>query len=120
METEKVVDPENADVDVAQAKSPEVVVRDPEKGKSTHEDPVVIVPTSASDYAPVNIERSPAGDQGSFAHDEENSPIRPEETRGDCYYRTYSEKKASEIHAPVWKLKRATLFSDWRVCRDWL
>ncbi|MFS7952826.1 hypothetical protein Hanom_Chr07g00611461 [Helianthus anomalus] len=96
METEKVVEPETADVDVARPKSPEVVARDPEKGNSAHED------------------------LGSFAHDEENSPIRPEETPGDYYYRTYSEKKAYEIHAPLWKLKKGNTFSDWRVCRDWL
>ncbi|KAF5822223.1 hypothetical protein HanRHA438_Chr01g0024471 [Helianthus annuus] len=53
-------------------------------------------------------------------HDEEDSPIRPEETPGDYYYRSYSEKKASEIHAPVWKLKKGNTFSDWQVCRDWL
>ncbi|KAF5822882.1 hypothetical protein HanRHA438_Chr01g0032761 [Helianthus annuus] len=101
METEKVVEPETADVNVARPKSPEVVACDPKKGKSAHEDPVVTIPTSVSASAPVNIERSPVGDQGSFAHDEENSSIRPEETPEDYYYRTYSEKKASEIHAPV-------------------
>ncbi|KAJ0753077.1 hypothetical protein HanPI659440_Chr09g0331701 [Helianthus annuus] len=79
---------------------------------------MTIFPTSAS--APVNVERSPAGDQGSFSYDVENSPIRLEETPGDYYYRTYSEKKASEIHTPVWNLKKGDTFSDWRVCRDWL
>ncbi|KAJ0561205.1 hypothetical protein HanHA300_Chr06g0220221 [Helianthus annuus] len=33
---------------------------------------------------------------------------------------TYSEKRASDIHAPVWKLKQGDTFSDWQVCRDWL
>ncbi|KAJ0694958.1 hypothetical protein HanPI659440_Chr15g0614701 [Helianthus annuus] len=112
------MDPETVEVDYAHPKSPEVVARDPKKGKSAQEDPVTIFPTSAS--APVNVERSPAGDQGSFSYDAENSPIRPDETPGDYYYRTYSEKKASEIHTPVWNLKKWDTFSDWRVCHDWL
>ncbi|KAJ0663995.1 hypothetical protein HanLR1_Chr13g0487171 [Helianthus annuus] len=120
MEVEKVVEPEAVDVDVTRPKSPEVVAREPKKGKSVHEDPVVTIPTSGATSAPVNIERSPVGDQGFFAHDEEDSPIRPEETLGDYYYRSYSERKASEIHAPVWKLKKGDTFSDWQVCRDWL
>ncbi|MFS7973372.1 hypothetical protein Hanom_Chr09g00855841 [Helianthus anomalus] len=120
VETEKVMDPETADVDVAMPKSPEVVARDLEKGKTVHEDPVVTNPSSVAVGAPENIERIPVGDQCFFARDEENSPIRPEETPGDYYYRTYSEKKASEIHAPMWKLKKGDTFSDLRVCRDWL
>ncbi|MFS7903546.1 hypothetical protein Hanom_Chr01g00025321 [Helianthus anomalus] len=102
---EKVVDPETEEV---------------EERKSTQEDPVTIFPTSAS--APVNVERSPAGDQGSFSFDVENSPIHPDETLGDYYYyyRSYSKKKASEIHTPVWNLKKGDTFSDWRVCHDWL
>ncbi|MFS7953494.1 hypothetical protein Hanom_Chr07g00619351 [Helianthus anomalus] len=42
----------------------------------------------------------------------EESPIRPEETLGDYYYRSYSEKRASNIHVPVWKLKQGDTFSD--------
>ncbi|MFS7953701.1 hypothetical protein Hanom_Chr07g00621721 [Helianthus anomalus] len=117
VESEKVVGPETADVDITQPKTPEVATCDPEKGKSIYEDPV---PTSVSASAPVNIEKSPVGDQGSFSYDEENSPISPEETPEDYYYRTYSEKKAFEIHAPVWKLKIGDTFSDWWFCRDWL
>ncbi|MFS8019858.1 hypothetical protein Hanom_Chr15g01408611 [Helianthus anomalus] len=117
LEAEKIME----NVGVSQPKSPEVVVRDPEKGKSIPEDPVITIPFSATTSAPVNVERSPTGDQGFFAHDEEDSPICPEETLGDYYYyRSYSEKKASEIHAPVWKLKKCDTFSDWQVCRDWL
>ncbi|KAJ0786239.1 hypothetical protein HanOQP8_Chr02g0053051 [Helianthus annuus] len=96
------------------------MAREPEKGKSIQEDPVIAIPFFAATFAPVNVERSPAGDQGFFAHDEEDSPIRPEETPGDYYYRSYSERKASEIHAPVWKLKKGDTFSYWQVCRDWL
>ncbi|KAJ0525685.1 hypothetical protein HanRHA438_Chr09g0395261 [Helianthus annuus] len=118
VETEKIVDPETAEVDSAHPKSPEVVAHDPEKGKSAQEDHMTIFPTSTS--APINVERSPAGDQGSFSYDVENSPIRLEETPGDFFYRTYSEKKASEIHTPVWNLMKGDTFSDWRVCRDWL
>ncbi|MFS7906268.1 hypothetical protein Hanom_Chr01g00057311 [Helianthus anomalus] len=102
VELEKVVDPETADVDAAHPKSFEVAARDPEKGKS------------------VNVARSPSGDKGFFAHNEENSHIRQEETPGDYYYRTYIENQSSEIHAPVWKLKKVDTFSDWRVCRYWL
>ncbi|MFS7969583.1 hypothetical protein Hanom_Chr09g00810931 [Helianthus anomalus] len=58
---------------------------------------------------------------GFIAHDEEeDSLIRPDETPGDYYYRTYSVKRASEIHAPMWKIKQGDTFSDWKVCRDWL
>ncbi|XP_021985089.1 uncharacterized abhydrolase domain-containing protein DDB_G0269086-like [Helianthus annuus] len=120
LEAEKVVETEAADVDVTQPKSPEVVTSEQEKGKSIHEDPMITIPTSAATSAPVNVERSPVGDQGFFAHDEEDSPIRPEETPGDYYYTSYSEKKASEIHAPVWKLKKGDTFLDWQVCHDWL
>ncbi|KAJ0930732.1 hypothetical protein HanPSC8_Chr04g0152791 [Helianthus annuus] len=115
LEAEKVVETETEDVNVTQPKSPEVVAREPEKGKSVHEDPVITIPTSATTSATVNVVRSPSGDQGFFAHNEEESPIRPEETLGDYYYRSYSERKASEIHTPVWKLKKGDTFSDWQV-----
>ncbi|MFS7905959.1 hypothetical protein Hanom_Chr01g00053801 [Helianthus anomalus] len=88
-----------------------IATRDSEKEKSAQEDPVTIFPTSAS--APLDIERSPTCDQGSFSYDAENTPIHPEETPGDYFYRTYSEKKASEIHTPVWNLKKGDTFSDW-------
>ncbi|MFS7929732.1 hypothetical protein Hanom_Chr04g00335971 [Helianthus anomalus] len=117
---EKVVDPETAVVDVTLPKSPEVVARDPEKGKSVPEDPVITVPTSATTSASVHVVRSPSGDQGFFPHNEEDSLIRMEETPRDYYYRSYSDKKASEIHTSVWKQKKGDTFSDWQVCRDWL
>ncbi|KAJ0538807.1 hypothetical protein HanHA300_Chr08g0279131 [Helianthus annuus] len=118
VETQKVVNPETVKVESTHPKSPEVMARDPEKGKSAQEDPVTIFPTSA--FAPVNVERSPAGDQGPSSCDEENDPLRPNEILGDHYYRTYSEKKASEIHTAVWNLKKGDTFSNWQVCRDWL
>ncbi|KAM0046189.1 hypothetical protein Hdeb2414_s0009g00313031 [Helianthus debilis subsp. tardiflorus] len=83
VESEKVVAPETADVDVVHPKSHEVVARNLEKRKSIPEDLVITIPTSATTSAQVNIVRSPSGDQGFFAHNEENSPIRPEETRKD-------------------------------------
>ncbi|KAJ0734463.1 hypothetical protein HanPI659440_Chr11g0420391 [Helianthus annuus] len=43
VDLEKVVDPETADVDAAHPKSPEVVARDPEKGKTVREDPVITI-----------------------------------------------------------------------------
>ncbi|KAL9994873.1 hypothetical protein Hdeb2414_s0863g00955381 [Helianthus debilis subsp. tardiflorus] len=120
VESEKVVDPETADADATHPKSPEVVARDLEKGKSVPYDPVITIPASATTSAPVNVVRSPSGGQGFSAHSEENSPIRPKETSGDYYYRTYLEKQVSEVHAPVWKLKKGDTFSDWRVCHDWI
>ncbi|MFS7919859.1 hypothetical protein Hanom_Chr03g00217591 [Helianthus anomalus] len=83
VETEKVSEPETADVDVTHPKSPEVAAHDPEKGKSVPEDPVITIPASATTYALVNIEKSPAGDQCAFAQDEENDLVRPDETLGD-------------------------------------
>ncbi|MFS7995876.1 hypothetical protein Hanom_Chr12g01123201 [Helianthus anomalus] len=105
VESEKVVDSEIAVVDATHPKSAEVVARDPEKGKLVREDPVITIPASGTTPAPVNVVRSP-GDLGFCAHSEKNSPIRPNETPGDYYYRCYSEKKADEIHVPVWKLKK--------------
>ncbi|KAJ0437145.1 hypothetical protein HanHA300_Chr16g0598701 [Helianthus annuus] len=119
-ESEKVISSEVVDVDVGRPKSPEVVARDPEKGKSAQEIPITTSPSAAFGFVPENIERNPGGDQGSFIHADENSPIRPDETTGDYYYRCYSEKQADEVHAPVWKLKKGDTFSDWHVCREWL
>ncbi|KAJ0686756.1 hypothetical protein HanRHA438_Chr11g0520411 [Helianthus annuus] len=106
VESEKIVDPETADVDATHPKSPEVVACDLEKGKSVSEDPVITIPSSATIPSPVNVEKNPAGDQGFFAQVDESSPICPDETPGDYYYRCYSEEKADEIHAQVWKLKK--------------
>ncbi|MFS7912594.1 hypothetical protein Hanom_Chr02g00131791 [Helianthus anomalus] len=36
----------------------------------------------------------------------EPSPIHPEETLGDIYYKSYDESRADEIHAPVWKVRQ--------------
>ncbi|MFS7987090.1 hypothetical protein Hanom_Chr11g01018291 [Helianthus anomalus] len=70
-------------------------VSDPEKGKSAQEDHVTLFPSSA-----VNVEKSSAGYQGASSFNEENDPLRPDETLGYHYYRTYTERKASEIHTP--------------------
>ncbi|KAF5814412.1 hypothetical protein HanRHA438_Chr03g0121751 [Helianthus annuus] len=120
VESEKDVNSEATNVDAGYPKSPEVVTRDPEKEKYAQDIPVATSPSVACGSVPVNIEKIPAEDQGSFSHADKNSPIRPDETLGDYYYRTYSEKDASEIHAPVWNLKKDDTFSDWHVCRDWL
>ncbi|KAM0066900.1 hypothetical protein Hdeb2414_s0002g00054531 [Helianthus debilis subsp. tardiflorus] len=74
LEAEKIVETEGVD-NVTQPKSPEVVAREPEKGKSVQEDPMITIPLSAATSAPVNVERSPSGDLCFFAHDEEDSPI---------------------------------------------
>ncbi|MFS7936163.1 hypothetical protein Hanom_Chr05g00412201 [Helianthus anomalus] len=92
--------------------SPEIVAQELEKGKSIQEDPVITILFFATNFAPPrdDVEKSPAGvDQGFIYHDEEDSPIRPEETLGDYYYRSYSEKKASVVQAPVWKLKQGVI-----------
>ncbi|MFS8002062.1 hypothetical protein Hanom_Chr13g01197721 [Helianthus anomalus] len=34
--------------------------------------------------------------------------------------RTYSETRASDIHANLWKLKQGHTYSNWQVCCDWL
>ncbi|KAJ0788758.1 hypothetical protein HanPI659440_Chr05g0195651 [Helianthus annuus] len=123
LDAEKVVEAETADIGATKPKSPEIVVHEPEKGKSIQEDPVITIPFSATISAPPrdDVKKSPVGvDQGFIYHDEEDSPIRPEESLGDYYYRSYSEKRAFDIHAPVWKLKQGDTFSDWQVCRDWL
>ncbi|KAJ0796028.1 hypothetical protein HanPI659440_Chr04g0157381 [Helianthus annuus] len=120
VKTEKVTSPKATGVDAGHPKSPEIVAHDSEKGKSAQEIPVATSPSAAFGSAPVNVEKILVEDQGSFAYADKNSPIRPDETLGDYYYRTYSEKNASEIHAPVWNLKKGDTFSNWRVCRDWL
>ncbi|KAJ0785911.1 hypothetical protein HanOQP8_Chr02g0048811 [Helianthus annuus] len=115
MDTEKVVTSETMKVESIHPKSPEVAARNAEKGKSAQEDPVTIFPSSA-----INVEKNSAGDQGASSFDEENNSLCPDETLGDHYYRTYTERIASEIHSPVWNLKKGDTFSNWRVCRDWL
>ncbi|MFS7892062.1 hypothetical protein Hanom_Chr00s000496g01646611 [Helianthus anomalus] len=48
----------------------------------------------------------------------EPSPIRPENTLGDHYYRSY-DSRAGEVHVPVWKLKQGDTFSIFASCREW-
>ncbi|KAJ0514962.1 putative transcription factor C3H family [Helianthus annuus] len=115
LEAEKTMEVETVDVGSTKPKSPEVVAHGSGKGKSILEEgfPVITVPSSVATSAPPrdDIEENPVNvDQSFIAQDEEDSPIRPDETLGDYYYRTYSENRASEIHAP---------FSDWQICRDW-
>ncbi|KAJ0702276.1 hypothetical protein HanPI659440_Chr14g0527571 [Helianthus annuus] len=124
LEAEKIVEAETADVGATKPKSPEVMAHEPERGKSNlEENPVITVPSSVTTSTPPrdSVEGNPTGvNQGFVAHDEEDSPIRPEETLGDYYYRSYSKKRASEIHAPVWKLTQGDTFSNWQICRYWL
>ncbi|MFS7930406.1 hypothetical protein Hanom_Chr04g00343961 [Helianthus anomalus] len=127
METEKAMKVEMADAGITKPKSPEVLAQGPEKITSINEEevPVIIVPSSsapASELPKDDVQKNPVHvDQGFVIHyEEENSHIYPDETPGDYYCRTYSEKRASEIHAPVWKLKQCDTFSYWQVCRDWL
>ncbi|MFS7990830.1 hypothetical protein Hanom_Chr11g01063511 [Helianthus anomalus] len=71
----------------------------PEKGKSTQEDPMITVPSSTTTSAPQDdVDKSPPGADRGFIY----------------------RKRASEIYAPVWKVKQGDTYSDWQVCRDWL
>ncbi|MFS7981710.1 hypothetical protein Hanom_Chr10g00954191 [Helianthus anomalus] len=116
---EKITSPDVVD-DAGNPQTPDPAAHDSEKGKGAEDIPVVSSPPKASGSMSENIEKVTTENQGSFSDAGQNSPIRPDETLGDYYYRTYSEKDASEIHAPVWNLKKGDTFSDWRVCRDWL
>ncbi|MFS8019412.1 hypothetical protein Hanom_Chr15g01403481 [Helianthus anomalus] len=114
LQTEKVVESKDEDVNVTQPKSPEVAVHEPEIGKSVHEDPVITIPTSATTFAPVNVVRSPSGDQGFFVHEEEDSHIRPKETPGDYYYSLTQRGKPQRYIRRCGNLRKATLFQTGR------
>ncbi|KAM0019863.1 hypothetical protein Hdeb2414_s0025g00660721 [Helianthus debilis subsp. tardiflorus] len=90
------------------------------KEKTAEEIYAAASPSKASGSMPENMEKVSTEERGSFSDVEKNSPIRPDETLGGYYYRTYSKKDASDIHAPAWNLKKGDTFSDWHVCRDWL
>ncbi|MFS7912968.1 hypothetical protein Hanom_Chr02g00136151 [Helianthus anomalus] len=53
------------------------------------------------------------------AHQRYSSPIRPDETLGDIYYKSYDEGRADDIHAPVWKVRQGDTFSTFAPCREW-
>ncbi|KAJ0735265.1 hypothetical protein HanPI659440_Chr11g0430171 [Helianthus annuus] len=94
---------------------PEVVTQDQREWATEK------VPTpSPSGTMPEHVERMTVEEQDSSAGASKQSPIRPEETLGDYYYRSYSEKDAGDLHAPVWNLKKGDNFADWHVCQDWL
>ncbi|KAJ0744837.1 hypothetical protein HanPI659440_Chr10g0392161 [Helianthus annuus] len=95
--------------------APEVVTQDQGRGSTEK------IPTPApSDTTPEHVERTTVEEQDSSAGVSKQSPIRPEETLGDYYYQSYSEKDAADLHAPVWNLKKGDNFADWHVCQDWL
>ncbi|KAF5799231.1 hypothetical protein HanXRQr2_Chr07g0302201 [Helianthus annuus] len=118
VDAEKVISPETMD-GAGNPRTPDLTAHVLEKEKTTEEIPVTTSPPKSSGVMPENVEKVTVEEQGSFSGAGKSSPICPEETLGDYYYRTYSEKDASEIHAPVWNLKKGDTFSDWRVCRDW-
>ncbi|KAJ0487828.1 hypothetical protein HanLR1_Chr14g0556191 [Helianthus annuus] len=95
--------------------TPEVVVQDLGEG-ATEKTPT----PSPSDTMPEHTEKVTVEEQDSSADVSKQSPIRPEETLGDYYYRTYTEKDVADPHAPVWNLKKGDTFADWHVCQDWL
>ncbi|MFS7920977.1 hypothetical protein Hanom_Chr03g00231201 [Helianthus anomalus] len=53
------------------------------------------------------------------AQHKEPSPIRPKDTLGNHYYRSYNSSRADEIHAPVWSLKQGDTFATFPTCREW-
>ncbi|KAJ0667386.1 hypothetical protein HanPI659440_Chr17g0677251 [Helianthus annuus] len=110
------VDPSVVD-DADNPLTPEVVVQD--LGKEATEKTSTSSP-KPSDTMPEHVEKVTVEGQDSSAGISKHSPIRPEETLGDYYYQTYTEKDAADPHAPVWNLKKCDTFSDWHVCQDWL
>ncbi|KAJ0532133.1 hypothetical protein HanIR_Chr09g0393341 [Helianthus annuus] len=119
VEVEKAVSPGVVD-GVGNPRTPEIVAQDLEKEKTAEKTPASTFSPKPSDVLPERVEKVTVEEQGSFSGAGKNSPIRQEETLGDYYYRTYSEKDASELHAPIWNLKKGDTFSDWRVRQDWL
>ncbi|KAJ0946761.1 hypothetical protein HanRHA438_Chr01g0007521 [Helianthus annuus] len=95
--------------------TPEVVAQD--LGKEATENTSTSSP-KPSDTMPEHVEKVTVKGEDSSAGISKHSPIRPEETLGDYYYRTYTEKDAADPHAPVWNLKKGDTFSDWHVCQD--
>ncbi|MFS7905500.1 hypothetical protein Hanom_Chr01g00048441 [Helianthus anomalus] len=76
----------------------------------------------AQQTAPIQVENiaSTAGESADDIHKEgsredsppktckrQPSPIRPEDTLGDIYFKSYDESRADEIHASVWKAQLA-------------
>ncbi|KAM0056586.1 hypothetical protein Hdeb2414_s0006g00220111 [Helianthus debilis subsp. tardiflorus] len=114
-EAEKVVDPGVTD-DAGKPHTPETVAEVP--GNETSAEKISIPSPTPSDAMPEHVEKVTVEGQSSSANVGKHSPIRPEETLGDYYYRTYAEKDASDPHTPVWNLKKGDTFSTWRVCQD--
>ncbi|KAM0010701.1 hypothetical protein Hdeb2414_s0070g00772321 [Helianthus debilis subsp. tardiflorus] len=112
-EAEKVV----AD-DAGKPRTPKAVADDP--GKKTSAEKILTPPSTPSDAMPEQVEKVTVEGQSSSADAGKQSPIRPEETLGDYYYRTYAEKDASDPHTLVWNLKKGDTFSNWHVCQDWM
>ncbi|MFS7904088.1 hypothetical protein Hanom_Chr01g00031831 [Helianthus anomalus] len=108
---EKVTSPEIVD-GAGNPQTLEPVSHGLKKGKTVEDIPVTTSPSKASGFMPENIDKVTVEDQGSFSDAGKNSPIRPDETLGDYYYRTYSEKDASETHVLVWNLKKGNI-SAW-------
>ncbi|KAJ0577431.1 hypothetical protein HanIR_Chr05g0235891 [Helianthus annuus] len=97
--------------------TPEAVVQDLGEGATEKTSTPSPKP---SDTTPEHVEKVAVEEQDSSAGVSKQSPIHPEETLGDYYYRTYTEKDAADPHAPVWNLKKGDTFVDWHVCQDWL
>ncbi|KAM0008497.1 hypothetical protein Hdeb2414_s0113g00799051 [Helianthus debilis subsp. tardiflorus] len=92
VEAENISDPGIVD-GVDNPQTSEVAARESERENTVEETPASVFSPEPSDVLPERVEKV-AEEQGSFS-------IRPEETPGDHYYRTYTEKNASEPHAPV-------------------
>ncbi|KAM0067092.1 hypothetical protein Hdeb2414_s0002g00056851 [Helianthus debilis subsp. tardiflorus] len=69
-----------------------------------------------------NVEGASAGgrkDSPPRTRKREPSPIRPKDTLGDIYYKSYDESRANEIHAPVWKVRQGDTFAEFASCKEW-
>ncbi|KAF5797853.1 hypothetical protein HanRHA438_Chr07g0296331 [Helianthus annuus] len=130
LEGEKIVEKEaeTTGVDTPKPASPTVVMVTTvlERGKTIVDEPPIVIAPSASAHTSEPSEGNVKRDEDKIEHQEsevhdteEESPIRPNETPGDYYYRLYTEKKPTDLHTPVWKLKQGDTFSNYQVCREW-
>ncbi|MFS7978605.1 hypothetical protein Hanom_Chr10g00917401 [Helianthus anomalus] len=52
------------------------------------------------------------------AHQSYPSPIQPDNTLADIYYKSYNTDRANDIHAPVWGVKQGDTFSTFGPCQE--
>ncbi|MFS7948268.1 hypothetical protein Hanom_Chr06g00557961 [Helianthus anomalus] len=98
VDAKKITSSEAVDIGAGNPQTPESVSQDSGKGKTAQEIPVTMSPSTAPGFVRRDVEKNAGGNQSSFIRSNENSPIRPNESPGDYYYRCYSEKQADEVH----------------------